>query len=76
MRPGSCAEAMGRASSLAGADIAAELAKTKDFDGVTGKITIDEESQRRQAGRHAGNEGRRADVRHDDRALKRLRLSD
>ena len=28
---------------LEGADIAAELAKTKDFDGVTGKITIDAE---------------------------------
>jgi branched-chain amino acid transport system substrate-binding protein len=36
------ADAMGRASSLSGADIAAELAKTKDFDGVTGKISIDE----------------------------------
>jgi branched-chain amino acid transport system substrate-binding protein len=36
------ADAMGRAPSLSGADIAAELAKTKDFDGVTGKISIDE----------------------------------
>jgi branched-chain amino acid transport system substrate-binding protein len=36
-------EAIGRAGSLSGADIAAELAKTKDFDGVTGKITIDAE---------------------------------
>jgi branched-chain amino acid transport system substrate-binding protein len=36
------AEAMGRAKSLEGADIAAELAKTKDFEGVTGNITIDE----------------------------------
>jgi branched-chain amino acid transport system substrate-binding protein len=36
------ADAMGRATSLDGADIAAELARTKDFDGVTGKITIDE----------------------------------
>ena len=34
-------EAIGKASSLKGADIAAELAKTKDFDGVTGKISID-----------------------------------
>jgi branched-chain amino acid transport system substrate-binding protein len=34
-------EAMKRAPSLAGADLAAELAKTKDFDGVTGKISID-----------------------------------
>ena len=34
-------DAIGRASSLSGADIAAELAKTKDFDGVTGKISID-----------------------------------
>ena len=33
---------MGRAGSLEGADIAAELAKTKDFGGVTGKISIDE----------------------------------
>jgi branched-chain amino acid transport system substrate-binding protein len=36
-------EALGRANSLKGADIAAELAKTKDFDGVTGKISIDAE---------------------------------
>jgi branched-chain amino acid transport system substrate-binding protein len=36
-------DAIGRASSLSGADIAAELAKTKDFDGVTGKITIDKD---------------------------------
>ena len=35
-------DAMGRAGSLAGADIAAALANTKDFDGVTGKISIDE----------------------------------
>jgi branched-chain amino acid transport system substrate-binding protein len=34
-------DAIGHAKSLAGADIAAELAKTKDFDGVTGKISID-----------------------------------
>jgi branched-chain amino acid transport system substrate-binding protein len=36
------ADAMGRAKSLAGTDIAAELAKTENFDGVTGRITIDE----------------------------------
>jgi branched-chain amino acid transport system substrate-binding protein len=36
------AEAIDRADSLEGADIAAELANTKDFDGVTGNITIDE----------------------------------
>ena len=36
-------EAIARAKSLKGADIAAELAKTKDFDGVTGKITIDKD---------------------------------
>jgi branched-chain amino acid transport system substrate-binding protein len=35
------AEAMKRAKSTSGKDIAAELAKTKDFDGVTGKITLD-----------------------------------
>jgi branched-chain amino acid transport system substrate-binding protein len=34
--------AISRAGSLSGAAIAAELAKTKDFDGVTGRITIDE----------------------------------
>jgi branched-chain amino acid transport system substrate-binding protein len=34
-------DAIGRANSVAGADIAAELAKTKDFAGVTGKISID-----------------------------------
>jgi branched-chain amino acid transport system substrate-binding protein len=37
------ADAMGRAGSLSGADIAAELANTKEFDGVTGKISIDED---------------------------------
>ncbi len=36
-------EAMKRAKSLSGADIAAELAKTQDFDGVTGKISIDKD---------------------------------
>jgi branched-chain amino acid transport system substrate-binding protein len=36
------ADAMKRAKSLSGADIAAALADTKDFDGVTGKISIDE----------------------------------
>ncbi len=35
------AEAMGKAPSLTGDDIAAALAATKDFDGVTGKISID-----------------------------------
>ncbi len=34
-------DAIARAQSLSGADIAAELAKTKDFLGVTGKISID-----------------------------------
>jgi branched-chain amino acid transport system substrate-binding protein len=37
------AQAITRANSVKGADIAAELAKTKDFDGVTGKITIDKD---------------------------------
>jgi branched-chain amino acid transport system substrate-binding protein len=36
-------EAMQRAKSLSGKDLAAELANTKDFDGVTGKISIDAE---------------------------------
>jgi branched-chain amino acid transport system substrate-binding protein len=35
-------EAIERAPSTSGADIAAALAKTKDFPGVTGKISIDE----------------------------------
>jgi branched-chain amino acid transport system substrate-binding protein len=35
------AEAIERAQSLSGPEIAAELAKTKDFDGVTGKVTMD-----------------------------------
>jgi branched-chain amino acid transport system substrate-binding protein len=35
--------AMTRAKSLSGADIAAELATTQDFQGVTGKISIDAE---------------------------------
>jgi branched-chain amino acid transport system substrate-binding protein len=34
-------DAIGKAGSLKGADIAAQLAQTKDFAGVTGKITID-----------------------------------
>jgi branched-chain amino acid transport system substrate-binding protein len=36
-------QAMERAESLAGPQIAAELAKTKDFDGVTGVVTMDAE---------------------------------
>ena len=36
-------QAMDKAPSLSGKDIAAELAKIADFDGVTGKITIDKE---------------------------------
>ena len=34
--------AIGRANSTKGADIAAELAKTKDYEGVAGKFSIDE----------------------------------
>lgn len=34
--------AIKNAKSVSGKELAAELAKTKDFDGVTGKITIDE----------------------------------
>jgi branched-chain amino acid transport system substrate-binding protein len=37
------ADAIGRANSTGGAEIAAELAKTKDFDGVTGRISIDKD---------------------------------
>jgi branched-chain amino acid transport system substrate-binding protein len=36
-------DAIGRAKSVEGADIAAELAKIKGFSGVTGKISIDAE---------------------------------
>jgi branched-chain amino acid transport system substrate-binding protein len=36
-------EAMKRAQSLSGKDIAATLAETKDFDGVTGRISIDKD---------------------------------
>lgn len=36
-------EAMKTSPSLKGADLAAALAKTKDFDGVTGKISIDKD---------------------------------
>ncbi len=64
-------DAIGKAGSLKGADIAAELAKTKDFAGVTGKISIDCAAGRRQAGRNVGNEKRRADLRHDHPAVKR-----
>lgn len=35
-------DAMARAKSLGGADLAAAIAATKDFPGVTGSITIDE----------------------------------
>jgi branched-chain amino acid transport system substrate-binding protein len=35
-------DAIERAGSVDGAAIAAELAKTKDFAGVTGKISIDD----------------------------------
>jgi branched-chain amino acid transport system substrate-binding protein len=41
-------DAMEKAPSLSGADIAAELAKTKDFKGVTGAITIDEQRNARK----------------------------
>jgi branched-chain amino acid transport system substrate-binding protein len=34
-------DAMDKAPSLDGADLAAQIAKTKDFPGVTGKITLD-----------------------------------
>ena len=34
-------EAMQRSKSLSGQDLATELTKTKDFDGVTGKISVD-----------------------------------
>ena len=36
-------QAMERTEKLSGAEIAAELAKTKDFEGVTGKISIDKD---------------------------------
>ncbi len=36
-------DAMKKAGTLEGAAIAAELVKTKDFDGITGKISIDAE---------------------------------
>jgi branched-chain amino acid transport system substrate-binding protein len=36
-------EAIGKAGSVKGPDIAAQLAQTKDFAGVTGKISIDAE---------------------------------
>lgn len=35
--------ALEKSKSLSGEDIASELAKTKDFDGVTGKISINEQ---------------------------------
>jgi branched-chain amino acid transport system substrate-binding protein len=37
------ADALGRASTTGGAEIAGELRKTKDFDGVTGRISIDKD---------------------------------
>jgi branched-chain amino acid transport system substrate-binding protein len=41
-------DALGRAASLSGKDIAAALASTKDFKGVTGIITIDAERNARK----------------------------
>jgi branched-chain amino acid transport system substrate-binding protein len=37
------AQAIAKAPSQSGADIAAALAATKDFDGVTGRISIDKD---------------------------------
>jgi branched-chain amino acid transport system substrate-binding protein len=42
------ADAMRRAPSLKGADLAASIAATKDFQGVTGVITIDENRNARK----------------------------
>lgn len=42
------ADAMGRAKSLSGADLAAAINETKDFPGVTGMITIDENRNARK----------------------------
>jgi branched-chain amino acid transport system substrate-binding protein len=42
-------DAMNRAASLSGKDIAAALAATKDFKGVTGSITIDKDRNARKA---------------------------
>jgi len=42
-------DAMNRAPSLAGKDLAAAIAATKDFAGVTGKITIDAERNAKKA---------------------------
>ncbi len=36
-------EAMKRAPSLAGKDLAAAISQTRDFDGVTGKITLNKD---------------------------------
>ena len=43
-------EAMRRAKSLGGKDLAAAIAETKDFPGVTGIITIDEHRNARKPG--------------------------
>lgn len=42
------ADALGRAKSFSGADVAAAINETKDFPGVTGKITIDENRNARK----------------------------
>ncbi len=42
-------DSMKRAKSLGGKDLAAAIAATKDFDGVTGKITIDKDRNARKA---------------------------
>ena len=40
---------MGRAKSLENADLAAAIASTKDFSGVTGLITIDAQRNAKKA---------------------------
>ena len=42
-------DAMGRAASLDGKSLAAAIAATRDFPGVTGKITIDPERNARKS---------------------------
>jgi branched-chain amino acid transport system substrate-binding protein len=42
-------DAMGRSASLDGKSLAAAIAATRDFAGVTGKITIDAERNAKKA---------------------------
>jgi branched-chain amino acid transport system substrate-binding protein len=61
-------DAMNRAPSLGGKDLAAAIAATKDFAGVTGKITIDAQRNAQKAAVVLEMKKRRSRLRDNDRA--------